>query len=110
MLCVLKGYIQHEIINVYTIITTFYCKVLIQFLFVSQYFKLMNAVFHLFQLERLCFTKVYLFKTFRDFPRDAVVKTPCSPCRGHKLDPWLGNQKIKSKNPSTLSIGIIRFI
>ena len=27
----------------------------------------------------------------RDFPGVPVVKTPCSQCRGHGFDPWLGN-------------------
>ena len=28
---------------------------------------------------------------FRDFPGRPVVKTPCSQCRGLRLDPWSGN-------------------
>ena len=28
---------------------------------------------------------------FRDFPGGAVVKTPCSQCRGPGFDPWSGN-------------------
>ena len=29
---------------------------------------------------------------FRDFLSGPVVKTPCFQCRGHRFDPWLGNQ------------------
>ena len=30
----------------------------------------------------------------KDFPHCPVVKTPCSHCRGGKVDPWLGNQNL----------------
>ena len=28
----------------------------------------------------------------RDIPGGPVVKTPCSQCRGHGFNPWLGNE------------------
>ena len=29
-----------------------------------------------------------------DFPSDPVVKAPCPHCRGHRFEPWLGNQDL----------------
>ena len=37
--------------------------------------------------------KASLVKTTRDFPGGPVVKTLSFQCRGHRFDPWSGNQE-----------------
>ena len=39
----------------------------------------------------LIIREMQIKNTMRDFPGGAVVKTPCSQCRGPGFDPWSGN-------------------